>query len=86
MAHYYQDFCKETGIVQEFAATNTPQQNGISERDGRTILNMTRCLLVDTGLPKYLWAELFATTTNVSDKLCTSQRPGRRLPIHETLR
>ena len=63
MAHYYQDFCKETGIVQEFAATNTPQQNGISERDGRTILNMTRCLLVDTGLPKYLWAELCATAT-----------------------
>ena len=62
-ADYYRDFCKETGIVQEFAATNTPQQNGISERDGRTIMNMTRCLLVDTGLPKFLWAELCETAT-----------------------
>ena len=49
MARYYQDFCKGTGIVQEFATTNTPQQNGIPERDGRTILNFTQGVLVDPG-------------------------------------
>eukprot|EP00752_Nemacystus_decipiens_P015617 g13940.t1 len=42
MADYYRNYCKETGIQMEFAATNTPQQNGVSERDGRTILNMER--------------------------------------------
>ena len=29
----YREYCLQTGIKQEFAATNTPQQNGISGRD-----------------------------------------------------
>ena len=41
----FRDYCKTTGVVQTFTAPHTPQQNGISERDGRTIMNMTRCLL-----------------------------------------
>ena len=61
VADYYRNYCKETGIQMEFAATNTPQQNGVSERDGRTILNMTRCILIDTGLPKFLWGEICET-------------------------
>eukprot|EP00752_Nemacystus_decipiens_P006651 g5979.t1 len=61
MADYYRNYCKETGIQMEFAATNTPQQNGVSERDGRTILNMVRCILIDTGLPKFLWGEICET-------------------------
>lgn len=54
VAEYFRSYCKETGIQMELAATNTPQQNGVSERDGRSILNMTRCILIDTGLPKFL--------------------------------
>ena len=61
VADYYRNYCKETGIQMEFAATNTPQQNGMSERDGRTIMNMTRCILIDTGLPKFLWGEISET-------------------------
>ena len=61
VADYFRNYCKETGIQMEFAATNTPQQNGVSERDGRTILNMTRCILIDTGLPKFLWGEICET-------------------------
>eukprot|EP00903_Cladosiphon_okamuranus_P017944 g16511.t1 len=61
IADYYRNYCKETGIQMEFAATNTPQQNGVSERDGRTILDMTRCILIDTGLPKFLWGEICET-------------------------
>lgn len=51
-ADYFRNYGKETGIQMELAATNTPQQNGVSERDERTILTMTRCILIDTGLPK----------------------------------
>ena len=28
--------------LQQFSSSHTPQQNGIPERDGRTIMNMTR--------------------------------------------
>ena len=34
----FKPYCLETGTTQEFAATNTPQQNGMSERVGRTLV------------------------------------------------
>ena len=51
MSETFKQYCSETGITQKFAATNTPQQNGVSERVGWTLCSMVRCLLVDSGLP-----------------------------------
>ena len=41
----FKHYCLETGITQKFAATNTPQQNGVFESVGRTLCSMVRCLL-----------------------------------------
>ena len=49
-----QGLLSRTGITQEFAATNTPQQIAVSERVGRTSCGMVRCMLVDSGLPPFL--------------------------------
>ena len=65
----FQAYCLETGIKQEFAATNTPQQIGVSERVGRTLCAMVRCLLVDSGLPPNLWGELMLTTTYLCNRV-----------------
>ena len=53
--------CLGMGITQEFAATSMPQKNGMSERVGRTLCSMVRCLLVDRELPPKLWGELMLT-------------------------
>ena len=50
----FKQYYLETGITQEFGATNTPEQNDVSERVGRTLRRMIRCLLVDSGLPPKL--------------------------------
>ena len=76
-ADYYKNFCKVTGIQQEFAATNTPQQIGMSERDGRTIMNMVRCILIDTGLPKFLWGELCETAAYLINRFPHRSLNGR---------
>ena len=67
-AGYFREFCKQTGIEQEFAATNTPQQNGMSERDGRTIMNMVRFVLIDTGMLVFLRGEICETTTYIINR------------------
>lgn len=38
-------------------AAFTPQQNGVTERKNRTVMNMVRSLLSDSGLPKKFWPE-----------------------------
>ena len=58
----FQELCKSTGNRQQFSAPYTPQQNGVAERDGRTMMDMTRCLLNEANLPKPLWGEIASTS------------------------
>ncbi|CAB1118341.1 unnamed protein product [Ectocarpus sp. CCAP 1310/34] len=47
----FRDYCKNSAIKLEYAATNTPQQIGVSEGDGQTLAGVTRCLLKDGDFP-----------------------------------
>lgn len=40
----------ESGIEHQITVPYTPQQNGMSERMNRTIIEKTRCLLIDSNL------------------------------------
>ena len=50
---HFQAYCLATGITQEFAANNTPQQSGVLKRVGCTLGTMVRWSLVDS-----LWGEV----------------------------
>ena len=47
-------YCLDAGVLQEKTIPETPQQNGLAERCNRTLLEMARCLLIDSGLPKMM--------------------------------
>ena len=64
----FRKYCLDVGIKLEFASTNTPQQIGANERLGRTLAGMVRCLLSDSGLPPFLWGELFPTASYLSNR------------------
>jgi transposase InsO family protein len=44
-------FCEEAGIEHQLTTPYTPQQNGVSERRNRYIMEMARCMLHDKELP-----------------------------------
>ena len=48
----FNNLCEEAGIEHQLTAPYTPQQNGVVERKNRTIMEMSRCLLHEKGLPK----------------------------------
>ena len=56
------------GINIEYTATNTPQQNGVSERDGQTLAQITRCVMKDGSFPPSLWGELIFTAAYLSNR------------------
>ncbi|WKA00249.1 hypothetical protein VitviT2T_018628 [Vitis vinifera] len=64
-------FCQEAGIVHQLTAPYSPQQNGISERKNRTVMEMARCMLFEKKLPKLLWAEAVNTSVYLLNKLPT---------------
>eukprot|EP00253_Pinus_taeda_P035721 PITA_35721 len=45
------DFCEEHGIRREFSIARTPQQNGVVERMNRTVQQMARAMLDESGTP-----------------------------------
>lgn len=51
------NFCEESGILQQFTCTYTPEQNGVAERANRTIVERAKCMLYDAGLETRFWAE-----------------------------
>ena len=79
----FRDYCINSGVKLEFAATATAQQIGISERVGGVLVGMVRCWLASTGLPAFLWGELLMTAAHVSNRVPHSalkmETPYKRL-------
>jgi transposase InsO family protein len=46
------DIYKAQRIEHQITNRYTPQQNGISERQNRTVMDTVQCLLKDSGLPR----------------------------------
>lgn len=53
----FEDYCREFGIKRQLTASYTPQQNGIEERKNRSVMNMTRCMMLEMFIPRKYWPE-----------------------------
>lgn len=67
----FQDYLSSAGILHQTTVCYTPQQNGIAERANRTLMEMARCLLMDSGLPHSLWSEAVNTATYLRNRCPT---------------
>lgn len=52
-----QGYLRKEGIKFECSVAYSPQQNGVSERKNRTLMEAARTMLISSALPKNLWAE-----------------------------
>ena len=48
------NFLKECDIVAQYIIPRTPRQNGVAERQNRTLKNMVRSIITHTTLPESL--------------------------------
>ena len=61
-------------VTQNFTSAHTPEQNGVSERFNRTLLESGRALLVNAGLAKEFWS--LAVVVQRRPALCPSTLGG----------
>ena len=47
----FKDYLTENGIISQLTAPGTPQQNGVTERRNRTLLDMVRFMMSYSTLP-----------------------------------
>ena len=73
----FNQFCEEAGIEHQLTSPYTPQQNGVNERKNITIVEMTRCLMHEKGLPKEYWAEAINIVVFLLNRLPTKAVDGK---------
>ncbi|KAH9659148.1 hypothetical protein KPL70_023755 [Citrus sinensis] len=71
------EFCEANGIRRPLTVPRSPQQNGVAERNNRTILNMARSMLKSKRLPKEFWAKAVACAVYLSNRSSTRSVWGK---------
>ena len=66
-----QDYFKSKGIHHEMTNAYTLQENGVSKRMNRMLVEMARAMLSDTGLPNAYWGDAILYTTHVLNRVPT---------------
>ena len=67
------------GIIFEFTAPGTPQQNSVAERRIPTLMGIARAMLIQAGLEEEFWCEVISTATKLDNIMV---RPERTKPPH----
>lgn len=68
---------RQYGILHQKTAPYTPEQNGVAERFNRTIVEKSRCMLIDANLSKRFWAEAVCTATHIINRLPCRSNNGK---------
>jgi hypothetical protein len=64
-------FLRKEGIQAEPSAPYTPQQNGISERCNRTVMDPARSMLKHAGMPNSFWADAVKVAVYIKNRVPT---------------
>jgi hypothetical protein len=68
---------QKEGIIQRLTMPYTPQQNGCSERENRTVVETARAIMHAHGnIPQTLWAEIVRSANYILNRTGPSNVPG----------
>ena len=61
----FNSYLAQEGIISQLSSPGTPQQNGVSERRNRTLLDMVRSMLSYSSLPESFWGYALETAAYI---------------------
>jgi transposase InsO family protein len=68
MSRDFKEFCDEYGIKREYTIPRTPQQNGVVERQNRTVQEMAKSMMNEKNIGQTYWVEEIHTIVHVLNK------------------
>ncbi|XP_077219766.1 uncharacterized protein LOC143853957 [Tasmannia lanceolata] len=74
--HGFQDFLSSRGILHQSSCAHTSQQNGVTERKMRSLLDGARSLLIQMQVPKSYWGDAVLTACHLTNRLPSSVLGG----------
>jgi hypothetical protein len=68
-------YLQENSIVTQYSMSGEPQQNGVAERQNRTLIDMVRSMLSYSDLPVELWMEALKIVVHILNRV-----PNKSVP------
>lgn len=68
-----QEYLKKEGIKFQCTVGYAPEQNGVAERMNRTLVEAVRTMLIESSLPKSLWAEATMTACYTMNSIASGK-------------
>lgn len=78
----FKSYLETHGISHQLTIAYTPQQNGVSERMNRTLMDLVRSMLQSAKLDKSFWAEALATAVYIRNRVTSHSLPEGITPYH----
>jgi transposase InsO family protein len=72
----FNDYCSYHGIRREKTVPGTPQENGVSERMNKTIMERARSVRLHAELPLQFWADVVDTAIYLINRGPSSSLDG----------
>jgi transposase InsO family protein len=66
---FFDEFCLEHVIDQQFSAPRVSQQNRVVERKNHTLVEMARTMLDEHRTPRRFWADTISTACYISNRI-----------------
>jgi len=82
ISNKFKDYLLEHGISHQLTVAYTPQQNGVSERMNRTLIDLVRSMIHTAGLEKKFWAEALQTAVHIRNRVTSRSLPPGKTPYH----
>ena len=76
----FKKFCIDNGIKNEYTIVHTPEQNGTSERQNRTLTEGTRAILKAAQVPPEWWGCGVKTIAYIRNRCLTSANSDNKTP------
>ena len=73
------EFCAKHGIIHQTTASYSPQQNGVVERNNRTLKEMMNAMLISYGLSQNMWGKAVLTANYLLNKVPQKKETRHRI-------
>ena len=64
----FKEFCDKHGIKREYTIPRLPQQNGVVERQNRSVQQMARSMMNERNIAQTYWEEAIHTIVHILNK------------------
>lgn len=83
MSNEFQEYLQSKGVHHELTVPYSPQQNGVSERMNRTLMESARSMMAHAGLPPTYWAEAINTAVYIRNHVPTTALKNGKTPYEQ---